>query len=169
MLVNHSLVPMEGPLSKYVQGFREAPNDRGYADSRICQLTALAKNLDRWLQHKGLDATSLDENELQLFLDDLSAEAPGRHPAVATFTFLLEYLRAAGAPPWSAASTEPENPEKALISSFGYYLRVERRLGAKSVAKYEKTAGSFLAWLDESAKPLQTMDASDVITFATGI
>lgn len=106
---------------------------------------------------------------MQLFLDILRAETPGRHPTAATFTFLLECLHTAGATPWPVASTEPENPEQAVIDGFGRYLIAERRLGAQSVTGYGKTAGSFLAWLDGSAKTLQSMDASDVITFATGL
>ncbi|MBV1780737.1 site-specific integrase [Paeniglutamicibacter sp. ABSL32-1] len=168
-MVNHSPGPMGGPLSTYIEGFREALNDRGYAESRIRQLTVLARRLDRWLQHKGLDVASLDDCELHVFLDALSAETSKRTPTAASFTFLLEYLRTAGATPWPAASTEPANPEQAVIDGFGHYLIVERGLGARSIASYEKTAGSFVAWLDGSAKTLQSMDASDVITFAMDV
>lgn len=126
----------------------------------------MARCLDRWLQHKGLNAASLDECELQLFLDPLDAETMKRPPTVATFTFLLEYLRTDGATPWPSASTEPANPELAVIDGFGHYLVVERGLGARSVTGYGKTAGSFVAWLGGSAKTLPSMDASRVITFA---
>ncbi|MDJ0313900.1 site-specific integrase [Arthrobacter sp. H35-D1] len=123
--------------------------------------------MDRWLQHKGLDVASLDDHELQLFLDALSAETQGPHPTAASFTFLLEYLRTVGATPWLAADKEPESLEETIIDGFGRYLRIERRLGTQSVTGYGKTAGSFMQWLERSAKTLQSMDASDVITFAT--
>lgn len=47
MIANHSPGPIGGPLSTYMQGFREALSDRGYADSSIRQLTALVRRLDR--------------------------------------------------------------------------------------------------------------------------
>lgn len=168
-MVNYSPGPAGGPLLPYMSGFRELLDGHGYAMSTSLQLMALAQRLDHWLQHKGLDVSSLDNRELQLFLDSLRAEATWLHPTAATFTLFMEYLRGIGAIPMSLPSTEPPSPEELLFERFRHYLSVERGLGTKSVRNYERSACSFMAWLNESSKTLKSIDASDVITFAIGI
>lgn len=167
MMVNHSPGSVDGPLAPYMAGFREALDDHGYAPRTSQHLGALTRRLDRWLQRKGLGVGSLDGQTLLLFLDELKTETTWLHPTQASFTLLLEYLRGIGAAPMPVASTEPERPEKRLLDGFRRYLSSEHALSARSVNNYARTAGSFMAWLERSAKTLQTMDAADVITFAT--
>lgn len=71
MMIIHSPGSTGGPLPTYMQGYREALNALGYAELSIGQLTALARRLDQWLQCKGLGAATLDEREVQLFLNGL--------------------------------------------------------------------------------------------------
>ena len=169
MMTNYSSGFEDGPLAAYATGFRAVLDTHGYAKHTSWQLMGLVKRLNLWLLDQELELASLDDQTLQLFLDDLHRETVWLSPTRATFTLLWEYLQTAEAIPRAKNLAEVEPPESYLLKDFKNYLLTERSLGFRSITDYARTADSFLGCLEESKRSLESMNAADILAFATDL
>lgn len=95
-----------------------------------------------WLSMQGLEASDLDEEQIEQHLSYLRKSGRRRVTGPRGMTPLLTFLREAGALPAAQASA---SPAELLLKRFRSWMESERGLSAATMLRYENTARRFLA------------------------
>ncbi len=153
-------VGVAGPLSLYVEGFRESLEGRGYApDSvrwRLRQLSAL----DRWLRDHCLAAGDLDAACVERLVAARRAEQRKTLVAIANFAVPIAYLRGIDVVP-----EVPSSVDRAvqILEQYRSYLVTERGLAESSIPVTLHVAERFCRKLDHRLEELSAAEVSAYI------
>lgn len=136
-------VRFRGPLTPHAAGFYSwLVGQRYYSTLTTDAHLRLMAHLSRWLMSRELDVSALTQDVLREFI--AARRELGYHNLRTTHAAqpLLCYLREVGAAPEPAAELTDSGSD--LVSSFRYYLTVERHLVAGTVDYYTGVASCFL-------------------------
>src|SRR6266487_1913152 len=137
-------VRVMGPLTDYVDGFREELAALGYTvQVRDRNLRVLA-HVSRWMSDHRLSVAELTPDRLEDFLDARRGEGYHHALSMRAITPLMEYLRAVGAAPGSDA-TPVRGALDMVVADYRRYLLSERALTPPVVDRYTRLAREFLA------------------------
>jgi site-specific recombinase XerD len=125
-----------GPLGVHIDGFAEQLFKQGYARQYGRNKLWLLRELGRWLDRRGLEATDLNEKQLAEFARERSRrQRPLRGGNRATLEHFLNYLRTAGAAPTPIARL-PRDAKSRLERAVIEYLAQERGVCRATVDNY---------------------------------
>jgi len=149
-----------GPLSSYVEGFRENLEGRGYApDSVRWRLRQLAA-LDRWLREHRLGAADLDAACVDRLVAARRAEGRTTLRRVANFSVPIAYLREIGVV--LPEVFPPSDPAAQFLGRYRRYLASERGLVESSISVNLRVAETFCSKRDLR---LEELSAAEVTAY----
>jgi site-specific recombinase XerD len=157
---------VSGPLAPYAAGFEVWLRSRSYSSSatanRLCQLDRLS----RWLERRGLTVGELSDALVAAFTSSRREAGLVTWTTPQSVALPLAYLREIGVMP-SPAATLASGPLEELLSDYGRYLRVERRLSEHTLRDaYLPAARLFLAGREGlGGLELERLSAADVSLF----
>lgn len=152
-----------GPLSLYVEGFREHLEDRGYApDSVRWRLRQLAA-LDRWLHEHGLSAGDLDARCVGRLVAERQSQGRTTFVSIANFSVPITYLRRIGVVPEASPATDRVS---LILERYRGYLITERGLAESSISGNVRVAATFCSKQDHR---LEDLTAAGVTAYIVGI
>lgn len=153
-----------GPLSLYVEGFREHLEGRGYApDSARWRLRQLAA-LDRWLHDHGLAAGDLDAECVGRLVAERQSKGRTTMVSVANFSVPIAYLRGIGVV--RPEASPPADPVSQILARYRGYLATERGLAESSISGNLRVAENFCSKQDHR---LEELSATGVTAYIVGI
>lgn len=160
----HQSAGNTGPLSLYVEGYREHLESRGYTPEsarwRLRQLDAL----DRWLRNHGLEADDLDAGCVGRLVAERRAKGRTTMVSVANFSVPIAYLRDIGVV--RPVALPPADPVSRILARYHGYLATERGLAESSIAGNMRVAKNFCSRQD---RPLEELSAAGVTAYIVGI
>jgi site-specific recombinase XerD len=133
---------IRGSLSEYADGFRDELVRLGYTGWSTEYKVNQASRLSRWLAEHDVQIGELTEAQWASFLASM-ATTRRRPPTKDAFRPLLEYLHAQGL---QFADDHPLvlDPVEGLVDDYTRWMITERRLAARTVDRYAKSARVFL-------------------------
>ena len=130
-----SAVVVRGPLSPFVDGYRQRLDELRYTPLSTVNLLRQVARLSGWMAGKGLVVEQLCEANIEAFV--VAQRDGGCHrsslsrPGLLCLLEVLRELGVVGAPVLAAPSAT-----EAFVDSFGQYLLAERGLSAGTVRGY---------------------------------
>jgi site-specific recombinase XerD len=124
-----------GLFGLHLDTFVASVSELGYARATVREQLWLLGDLERWLQRKKLAVADLDQQVVTQFLQNRRRKGRRGRSDARTVRYFLEYLREKGAIQ-SPAPTIDESPLAMLRKQYENYLRKERGLSPKTVARY---------------------------------
>ncbi|HXR21611.1 MAG TPA: tyrosine-type recombinase/integrase [Acidimicrobiales bacterium] len=137
-----SRVRVGGPLGPFAAGFRSELEARGYAPGSVALQLQLAAQLSRWLGAQDLDVSDLTSARLKEFFGARRQRVRVLSVSPSALKVLMGHLGDLGMLP-APQFVEP-TPLDLLLARYRKYLRQERGLGERTVARYVYVAGRFL-------------------------
>lgn len=137
-----SVVRIDGPLSKYLNGFSEELAGRGHQPTSANRHLRLMGHLSRWLEAEGLVAENLTPVRVEEFLQARRAAGFTYRLSPHAVVPLIGYLTDLGVV--SPAPATVSTPCDALIAAYRRHLVMDRGLAASTVATYIKVARDVL-------------------------
>jgi len=164
MVKKHQSAGNAGPLSLYVEGFREHLEGRGYApDSARWRLRQLAA-LDRWLHDHGLAASDLDALCVGRLVAERQSQGRTTMVSIANFSVPIAYLRGIGVVP--PEPSLPADQVSQILARYRGYLATERGLAESSIAGNLRVAENFCS---KQVHRLEELSAAGVTAYIVGI
>jgi site-specific recombinase XerD len=157
---------MSGPLSPYLGGFATRLHEYGYSPGVGQDYVRCVGYLSVWLDHKGLEASQLDEYKIYDYLRTLKSR---RHTVIsgAPHRLFLSYLREIGIikrPPPQAASKID-----CVVNDYLEYLRQVRGLAESTLPHRRLFSRRFLEErFGNQPVRLSRLKAQDVIQYIQG-
>ena len=160
----HQSAGNTGPLSLYVEGYREHLEGRGYTPEsarwRLRQLNAL----DRWLHDHELGAGDLDTGCVERLVTERRAKGRKTMVSVANFSVPIAYLRDIGVV--RPAASPPADPVSRILALYRGYLATERGLAESSISGNMRVAENFCS---RQGRPLEELSAAGVTAYIVWI
>ena len=153
------------PLSTYVIGFHEELVRLGYSRRAAYEHLRLLKDLDKWLEERGVGPAALTAGTVPEFLEDRRTRGQGRLVTRRGFGPLQEYLERLGTVPKSTLPL-PTGPFEVALERYRSYLVAERGLSERVVPQYVAVARRFcLAVSTDGCPDWPGVTAGDVARF----
>jgi integrase/recombinase XerD len=139
---------LAGPLAGVIPELVTWLRLQGYATGTVKSAAETAARLSVWMHASALTAGDVSHELLDRFVV-AQVTGPVRHPSSARRIVTVgKYLIACGMlGEIAAAPAHPATPVTAELDAWGAWLRVERGIGAGTVADQQRWAGPFLAGL----------------------
>jgi site-specific recombinase XerD len=163
-----------GPVGPHIESFAALISQQGYSDPVGWLKLRLAARLSRWLHHRQISLSQLNESRINAFLSarwkGVTSRAHVGHRA--TMALLLQHLREANfvpAPPQAASGSDID----LLVSEYERFLVEERGFMLSSTKRYVGLAHRFLSQRFPTRKiylkRLRTQDVTAFVLHDTSI
>ena len=130
-----------GKMGPFIEGYRAWLAGRGYTPGTIVNMLAMAGDLGRWMDARGVAPSDLDRVMIAEFRDAMRAVGMRCVPGARGLDPLLEYLKDRGV---LGGPSSLATPVEVLAERYRRWLVIDRGLAHATVVRYVKLARSFL-------------------------
>jgi integrase/recombinase XerD len=154
-----------GPLAPWAAGYGSWLRSRGYSRFAVGHRLWQLERLSRWLEREGLSAGELSPVRVEAFLGAQRDAGYVTWVSPRSMALPLGYLRELGVVPAVTAAVA-DDPVGRVLAGYCRYLRCERGVQARTVARYEPDARLFLSrYAGSEGLELERLTAADVSGF----
>jgi integrase/recombinase XerD len=154
---------VEGPLAGFVGGYEQELRRLGYHGRHVCRHVAVASELSKWMQHRGLGVEQLRSELLEMFFADRRQRGCSFLVTTRCVAALVAWLAEAGVT-LSVPVPAPGSIDELLVH-YREYLVHQRGLTAGTVGGYERVARLFSSAVAADVVGLAALTAADVNGF----
>ena len=151
-----------GRMGPFIEGYRAWLMGLGYSPQTIKHMLAIASDLGRWMDTRGVEPGGLEGAVIAEFLSACQAAGMRCVPGPRGLHPLLNYLKHQGA---LSESAPPTVPVEALVERYRRWLAADRGLAEATVVRYVKLARSFLRQRLGDDGRVDNLTGPDIVAF----